>query len=51
MNDQLIVKLSKDLVLTAKDGSSLVLDTGKNGGETIDFAVPIKPQIEEKSAS
>lgn len=44
--DELVLGFSKDLVLIDKRGRSVVLDVGEASGQSsIDFSIPIQPQI------
>jgi hypothetical protein len=48
-SDQIVIKFGKDFVLNDKNGNSLVFDAGENGGDSIDFGVPVQTQVDDQN--
>jgi len=49
--DNIIIKFDKSFVLNDVHGNSLVFDSGENGGDSIDFPVPIQTQVDDENPS
>jgi len=48
--DELIVKFDNSLVINDVDGNSLVFDSGEQTDQSIDFNIPVQPQVDKDSA-
>jgi len=47
--DGLIMKFDTTLVLNDVNGNSLVFDDGEKTDDSIDFTIPIQPQLDEEN--
>ena len=47
--DELIVKFDNSLVINDVDGNSLVFDNGEPSEDSINFNIPVQPQIDKES--
>ena len=48
--DELIVKFDNSLIINDVDGNSLVFDSGEQTDQSIDFNIPVQPQVDKDSA-
>ena len=47
--DEMIIKFDKTLIINDVDGNSLVFDNGEPKDDSIDFTIPVQPQVDKDS--
>ena len=47
--DEMMIKFDKTLIINDVDGNSLVFDNGEPKDDSIDFTIPVQPQVDKDS--